>query len=266
MKKITVIGGDDRLKVVERDLRNANMEVDTLGLYENDNANITTSDVLVLPVPTTRDALTVNTPLTGRPIPLSHIKDNTTDRQLILCCGYLFQNKNCIDYGALDSYSILNAVPTAEGAIKAAIELTPYTLWQSRVLVIGYGRVGKILADRLKALGCDVTVSARKPVDFSMLDAYGFKHIHSASLNDKPLEYDIIFNTVDVKVIDDSALADCKADLMIDLSSKGGFCLKTANENHIKAMMLPSIPGKIAPQTAGKILSKTIMQLIDQYN
>jgi len=266
MKKISIIGGDSRLITVKRELEKSGYQVDTLGLFEKDTANPQTSRVIVLPVPTTRDGKNVNAPLTNREIPLSFIEENTDDSQLILTCNYLFEKRRCIDYNSLDSYALLNSVPTAEGAIKIAIENTPFTLWKARVLVIGYGRVGKILAHRLSALGCFVTVSARKPVDFAMNDAFGHQFINTGELNHLPLDYDIIFNTVDFPVISNESLdkTDCKC--MIDLSSKGGFDLKYAKEIGITAIKAPGLPGIIAVKTAGEILAKTILDLINSYN
>ncbi len=266
MKKITVIGGDRRLKFVKEKLTLAGYSVDTVGLYENDNGDISSSQILLLPVPTTKDGVHVFTPLTNRKITLAEIAHNATSEQLILCCNYLFENKKCIDYGALDSYALLNSVPTAEGAIKIAIENTDYTLWKSRVLVIGYGRVGKILADRLKALGAEVTVSARKPRDHAMLDALGFSYINTEHLNRIPLNFDIIFNTVDVKVIEDSAIQRLNCDLMIDLSTLGGFSLDTAEECGIKAIKAPGLPALIAPKTAAEILNTTVTHIINSHN
>ena len=43
-------------------------------------------------------------------------------------------------------------MPTAEGAIQLAMEELPITLHGARVLVIGYGRLGRVLADRLAGL------------------------------------------------------------------------------------------------------------------
>lgn len=266
MKKITVIGGDDRLKILKGKLEAAGYSADSLGLYKNDDGDISTSQVIVLPVPTTKDGVTVFAPLTARHIPLSYIYENTNKEQLILCCNYSFENRNYVDYGALDSYALLNSVPTAEGAIKIAIENTDYTLWQSRVLIIGYGRVGKILANRLKAMGCSVTVAARKPSDLALADALGLGYINTGNLNLKPLRYDIIFNTVDVKVIEDSSLKSCTADLIVDLSTKGGLSLEAANGLGIKAIKAPGLPGKIAPKTAAEILTNTVTHIINSYN
>ncbi len=266
MKKITIIGGDNRLKILKNSLSDAGYTVDTIGLYENDSGDIKSSQVVIFPVPTTKDGVTVFTPLTNRIIKLSAIAEILSKEQLILCCNYSFQNKNSVDYGSFDSYALLNSVPTAEGAINIAIENTDFTLWKSKVLVIGYGRVGKILSNRLAALGCCVTVSARKPADHAMIDALGYNFIHTNELNLIPLDYDIIFNTVDVKVIDDNTLKKLTTELLIDLSTFGGFSLEAAKEYGLKAIKAPGLPGKIAPKTAAEILCGTVTHIINSYN
>lgn len=265
MKRILIVGGDRRLKIVKNHFEKENFYVDTLGLFPDDRADIEKSDVIVFPVPTTKDMKTVFCPLTNRKIYLKDIEAQIKN-QLILCCNYKFLGKNFIDYNTLDSFSLLNAVPTAEGAIEIAIRETDYTLWQSKVLVIGYGRVGKIMADRLKALGADVTVSARKPKDFATLSALGFKYINTEKLGEMYLDFNIIFNTVDFPVLSDKTLENCPADLLIDLSSKGGFDLNYATTLGFKAFKPGGIPGVTAPETAGKILAKTLTEIIKHHN
>lgn len=263
MKKILIIGGDERMKAA-REALETGFCVNTLGLYGGDCGDIEQSDVLLLPVPTTKDRETVYAPLSERKIRLDEIAEKAGGR-LILCCNYMFEGKNCVDYGKLDGYSLLNAVPTAEGAIKLAIENTDFTLWQSRVLVIGFGRCGKVLADRLRALGARVTVSARKPSDFALCKASGLETANTGELCSVPLDYDIIFNTVDAGVIDRKALESCTARLMIDLSSKCGFSVDDALELGIKAFKAPGLPGVYAPRTAGKILAETVTELIHSH-
>lgn len=260
MKKITVIGGDKRLKTAVKELCEKGFTVNTVGLYDNESGNMD-GDVFLLPVPTTKDGETVFAPFAKRKIYLSEVSDNA-DNRLLLTCNYSFKDKNCIDYGRLDSYSLLNAVPTAEGAIKLAIENTSFTLWQSRVLVIGFGRVGKVLADRLKALGAYVTVSARKPADFALIKALGYKAAETKTVGDTLSDYDIVFNTVDVKVIDERAFENCTVKLLIDLSSAGGFDLSYARDCGIHALKSPGLPGITAPLTAGKILAETVTEIL----
>lgn len=266
MKKITIIGGDNRLKTVKEKLTEQGYTVDSIGLYSDDNGNMKSSQIILLPVPTTKDKINVFTPLTKQIIPLSEIAEKTTNEQLILTCNYAFQNKKYFDYGALDSYALLNAVPTAEGAIKIAIENTPTTIWKSKILIIGYGRVGKILANRFKALGAFVTVSARKNSDFALLDSLGFNYINTEHLDFESLNYDMIFNTVDIKVLKDETLKKCNCRLLLDLSTMGGFSLEYAQQLGIKAIKAPGLPGIIAPETAAEILSLTIINIINSYN
>lgn len=259
MKKITIIGGDKRLRIAKKRLEAAGFYVDSIGLFEKDDGNPENSDVLLFPVPTTKDNATVFCPLTNRVIKLSEF-DEYNDK-LFLTANYTFKDKLCIDYCKNDSYALLNAIPTAEGAISFAIENTEKTLFSSKVLVIGYGRTGKVLADRLKALGCDITVSARKQRDFALIKANGMKHRHSEYLDSENLDYDIIFNTVDFFVIDKN-LDTLKSALLIDLSSRGGFDLDKAKRLGIPSVKLPGIPGKTAPVSAGEILADTVINLI----
>ena len=164
-----------------------------------------------------------------------------------------------------DERNVLNGAAllrTAEGAIQLAIENTDFTLWKSRVLIVGYGRVGKVLACRLHALGCEVTVSARKESDLAFAQSLGYRVIKTKDLSEALPYCDIVFNTVDAPVIDDNMLEISAAKLMVDLSSKGGFDLESATKKGIVAFKAPGLPGKIAPVTAGKILAKIVFDIL----
>lgn len=251
------------MSVAIKELEKLGYKTESLGLHPNDNGDIQSADVVLFPVPTTRDGKNVFCPLTDRVIPLDIIQ-KANKNALILSCGYSFDNPNCIDYLKLDSFCLRNAVPTAEGAIAYAINDTPFCLWQSRVLVIGCGRVAKILIDRLIGLKCDVTVSARKDADFAIAEALGIKHIHTNEVVKKTNEYDIIFNTIDVPLFknDFDSLKNC---FLYDLSSRGCIDFTAAQNSGIKAVKLPGIPGKIAPVTAGKIIAQTVNNLIGEW-
>ena len=251
------------MKILKEKLESNGFTVDTLGLFGADAADIKSSDAVILPVPTTKDKKTVFAPLTNRRIYLEDLATALSSNQLVLCCNYTFGTKNCVNYGALDSYALLNAVPTAEGAIKIAIENTPFTLWKSRVLVIGFGRVGKVLSGRLKAMECDVTVSARKSADFALINAMGLKYINTTLLREGVLPFDIVFNTVDAEVLDGYTFKRSKCALAIDLSSKGGFDLSAAESAGVKAIFAGGLPAKVAPHTAAEILFKTVTEIIN---
>ena len=244
------------------ELKAKGFAVDSLGLTIGDSGKIESADVVLLPVPTTRDKENIFCPQTNKIIPLDYVK-KAKEHALVLSCGYTYPKLNCIDYLKLDSFCYLNAVPTAEGAIARAICDTPFCLWQSRVLVIGCGRIAKILADRLKALGCDLTVSARKGRDFAYLEALGIKHIHTNEVAKNAHRFDIIFNTIDLPLFED--FEKLEGSYLYDLSTSGCIDFNKAQERNIKAYKLPGIPGKIAPVTAGKIIAQTVNQLIGEW-
>lgn len=257
---ILILGGDRRMAVAAHELKQKGYDVDTIGLFEGDRGNVKNADVLLFGVPTTRDRKTVFCPETKREIPLD-IAKSAKENALLLTCGYKFDNDNCIDYLRLDDFCLLNAVPTAEGAIARAINDTDFTLWSADVLVIGNGRVGRVLAERLAALKCNLTVSARKPSDFALLSAMGVKHIHTDSVAQNAHRFDIIFNTVDVHLFD--SFENLKNAYLYDLSSKGCIDFDVAKSHGIRAEKLPAIPGKIAPITAGKIIAQTVIRILD---
>ena len=66
MKKITLIGGDLRMKILKEKLESIGFTVDTLGLFGAEAADIKSADAVILPVPTTKDKKTVFAPLTNR--------------------------------------------------------------------------------------------------------------------------------------------------------------------------------------------------------
>ena len=82
-----------------------------------------------------------------------------------------------VDILQRDDMAILNAVPTAEGAIQIAMEEIPVTIHRCKILVLGLGKVGSALAQRLKALGAEVTVCVRKSRDIALAENFGYKAI-----------------------------------------------------------------------------------------
>ena len=52
----------------------------------------------------------------------------------------------------------------------------------SRILICGFGRIGKCLAKILKDLNADVTVSARKSEDFAKITINGYKPLHTEEI------------------------------------------------------------------------------------
>ena len=135
----------------------------------------------------------------------------------------LKKNLKLIDYYKREDLTVLNAIPTAEGAINIAMQELPTTLSNSKILVMGYGRIGKILAHKLYGLHTDVYVSARKHEDLAWIEAFGYKGVRYDVLDNYLGDFDVIFNTVPVLLLDENRLEKIKSDaVIIDLASNPG--------------------------------------------
>ena len=165
-----------------------------------------------------------------------------------------------------ESFSILNAIPTAEGAIQRAMERTDITLHGANVLVLGYGRIGKSLARMLKGIGAKVTVEARKEEDLAWIYDNGYVGVHLDQLNNVLSTQHIIFNTIPHLVLTRERLMKVNRDaVIIDLASfPGGTDFAAARELGIKAYLELSLPGIVAPKTAGKIIYYVVNNLIEK--
>ncbi len=263
--KILLVCGDKRQLIIKNNLEKHGYTVRHICYTSDLNTDFSEYDSIIFPLPTTRDGVFVTNTLTDDKIKISDITCRITN-QKIFCGNYSFEGYSFTDYGKDEATAILNAVPTAEGAIAIAIDNTPFTLWKSRCLVVGYGKIGKALSARLSQLGADVTVSARRDTDLAFIDANGLRSVLTANIIESINSYDIIFNTVDAPVIPREVLKNCKKDsLLIELASRPyGIDLKAAEELGLNVIMAQGLPGKIAQNTAAEILSSTIIKFLNQ--
>ncbi len=171
-----------------------------------------------------------------------------------------------LDHFEREEEVILNVIPTVEGALQLAMAETPFTLHGARVLVCGFGRIGKLLSRALGALGAEVTVSARKESDFAWCSAFGYESIHTDTLSAALAGKQIIFNTVPTLLFDRRVLDRMEGEtLLIDLASApGGVDFDYAAATGKKALQALSLPGKVAPRTAGEIICKTIINMYQE--
>lgn len=170
------------------------------------------------------------------------------------------------DYFAREELAVANAVPTAEGAVQIAMEQLPITIHGARVLVVGFGRVGRALAQRLAALGAKVTVAARRYESLAWAQASGYGAEQTGQLAGWLCGYDLVVNTVPALVMGEAELADLKPDcLVLDLASKpGGVDLEAAGRLGRTVIWALSLPGKVAPVTAGAAIKNTIYHMLHE--
>ena len=175
-------------------------------------------------------------------------------------------NNKIIDYYGREELSVLNAVPTAEGAVELAMRELPVTLFGSRVAVIGFGRIGKVLTKVLCGLGAEVTVFARKPEAKAWARIYGCKAEDTSGMSEYLSRFVCIFNTVPAPVISGTELRNIRSDaVVIDLASApGGVDTGAAEAAGIKVITALSLPGRVAPESAGEIIAETAINILFQ--
>ena len=245
-----------------------------IGIINNIGDAVKDTDIVVAPLPCSLDNETVNAPFYHSDI---YFKDlfkqlsknhvflggKISDKVMKLAQVY---NIYPIDYFNREELIVLNTIPTAEGAIQIAMEELPITLHNSRCLILGFGRIGKMLASMLAGIGANVTVEARKHSDLAWIKSYGYTGIQLNQLAEVIGDYDLIFNTVPSVILDKELLLRIRKEcLVIDLASKpGGVDFEMAKDLGVKTIWALSLPGKVAPNTAGDIIKDTIFNIIDE--
>ena len=273
--KVLIVGGDRRVEAAETVFREEGFAVTRVCGAEKDLEKLLSdASVLLLPVPFSSDGVTVFQPTAQKPIPLSCVYNCFQPGKTVFCgkADQEIQRKAeekgaaLIDYMEDESLSVKNAVPTAEGAVSLALELLPVTLNGASVLILGYGRIGKLLSSYTSGIGADVTVMARKESDRAFARAYGKRAVTFDALGDEIGKADVVFNTVPAPVLGADVLRKAgKKTLFIDLASKpGGIDRKAAEELGLKAIWALSLPGKFAPVSAGKYIAETVIRLMNE--
>ena len=283
INKITIIGGDLRLVKLSEMLINEGAQVFTYGLEEADKIEtkkcetleeaINNSEIVIGPIPFSSNGETINAPFSKEKIQIEEIMELLKGK--ILVAGsiksdlYELASKNdvkIIDILKREELSVLNAISTAEGAIKIAIEETPKNLHGSNILVLGFGRIGKVLSHMLNGLGAKVACEARKNSDLAWIKAYGYEQIPLPELKENLEKFDIIINTIPYMVLDSDALEKVRDDaLVIDLASNpGGIDKKAVKDNQLKFVWALSLPGKVAPTTSAEFIKDTIYNIIKE--
>ena len=163
------------------------------------------------------------------------------------------------DYRTMDllqdeCYLAQNARITAECAIQIAMKQLPVTLAFTEVLIIGWGRIAKCLAQLLQGMGAEVTVTARKEYDLAMASALGYSSFPLCGIEPRLARYRVIFNTVPATILPEPMTENCRPDcVMIDLASVPGI-------GGSRAIQARGLPGKMTPETSGNLIANSILR------
>lgn len=161
-------------------------------------------------------------------------------------------------YAHLEEYQIANARLTAEGAVAL---LRPETgLSGAHVLLLGYGRIARLLARELQKAGALVTAAARSAEQRAWAEAEGIEALPLDALSDALDRFDVIIGTIPAPVLTEPLLALVRKDaLLLELASApGGIDAAAAHERGLRYIRAPGLPAKYAPERAAVILRDAV--------
>ena len=232
---------------------------------------VAASKIVVGPVPLSSDRRRLSTPFGRNNVELTEFIDSLKGKYLIAGNIGIKEELDSkgIQYTDLlkrEEFSVLNTIATAEGTIQIAMEETQRTVHGSNILVMGFGRIGKVLAKMLDGIGAKVYCEARKNEDISWIKAYGYNPVHLNDLNENLNKFDIIINTIPFQILDAQRLDLVKKEsIIIDLASNpGGVDRKAAREKGLKVIWALSLPAKVAPLTSAEFIKETLYHVLKE--
>ena len=276
---ISIIGGDSRIVELVKILNKNENDVFLYSLEKCDELSnyrhikslkeaIDSSRIIITSIPLSKDGKFVNSTFSSEKVTVKGLFSELKNKKVIT--GNIPEelkqdietkdNNEIIDVMECEELTILNAIPTAEGAIQVAMEKSAKTIHNSKCLILGFGRIGKVLSKMLSGLGADVYCEARKKQDISWIKAYGYKAIHLDELNENLGKFDFIFNTIPYVILEKERLNLIRKDcLLIDLASKpGGIDFEQAKKMKLQFDWALALPGKVAPKTAANYIYEII--------
>lgn len=279
---IGIVGGDSRIVELVKILQENNNKVKLYGLelcdelqnFDNENTLeclLKNVDTIITSIPLSKNGKFINSVFTNEEI---LIKDffELSKNKTIITGNITDEIKNCIknnennviDILKLEELAILNSIPTAEGAIQIAMEKSLKTIHGSKCLVLGFGRIGKVLSKMLYGIGANVYCEARKSTDITWIETYKYNAIHLEELNKYLGDFDFIFNTIPYVILDKNNLKLIKKDcLLIDLASNpGGIDFNEAEKLQLQTVWALALPGKVAPKTVATYIYKNLKNII----
>ncbi len=279
-KNIIIIGGDSRQLYMADYFENAGFNVSVYGLPEKGRkcvsdikSAINQSEIIVLPLPATKDGKFITSQIPMRES-IDEITACINENHFVFAgmiskgleAKILKKTNRIFDYFKREDVTIKNTIPTAQGILKTMIDNIEYTIHSSKCAVFGYGRVARVTADILSSIGADVTVCVRKSSDIATAEIKGLSGCLISDFHTISHKFDIIINTVPSVVINRRILENVRTDcLIIDVASAPyGTDFAAAFELGLNAVQCPSLPGKVAPKTAGKIIADAIISILKE--
>ena len=284
IRNFAVVGGDKRNIALAEMLFRLGHRVKMYGFinYERETPMqcknmyeaVSGAEYIIGPIPCAHNGGVLNAPFNDTPIMVEDLLRLIKPSQTLIA-GYVKPEVHelaekygihVIDMLSREELLVQNAIPTAEGAIKIAIEETDITLHGNNMLIIGYGRIGTVLSGMLRGMGAVVSAVVNSGHGFALAKSCGHRAIFYEDMENHLKEADVIFNTVPEILLDKRNMKHIRKNtLIVDLASPPyGVDVNDARDFGLKALFTNSLPGKIAPVTTAGYILETINNIISE--
>lgn len=281
INKFLVVGGDLRNVELAKLLKEDGKTVYTYGMNVNSGEKLENFlediDVVIGPIPFSRDGLTVSSKFVESKILIKDLLEKIKGK--ILIAGNISEdvkklakiyNIEVIDVMKSEKLAVLNTIATAEGTIELMIANTDTIIFDSNVLILGFGRVAKTLANRLEGLVKSIICASKEDDELAWIEVYGYEKMNLNDLvkckeSKKYLKnYDVIINTIPSMILDAEKLQYVNKEvLLIDLASNpGGIDKEETKKQGLKLIHALGLPGKVAPKSSARFIKNIIYEVI----
>lgn len=268
IQNFSILGGDRRQFYLAQQLMRAGFSVACHQVPGLDDTHAGLHDALqqaeavILPMPALLDGGHIRS---AQPLPVEAVRQSLPRGTRVfggLLPEGLFPEHIQYDYAHDGSLAVQNAALTAEGALALALTELPCALSGNSVLVIGFGRIGTFLAEKLQRLGASVTTACRKQADLGRASACGYASVRTGRYERGLSQYDCIFNTVPAPVFTPAQLEQLCCPVFDLASAPGGLPEDTPAPEFWHPA--PGLPGRFAPESAARILKETILRTLSE--
>ena len=270
-----IVGGDERLVRLAELLIDAGHSVHCYALEKAKlpegakmSKTVESADCVVLPLPAEgRISGTLNAPFAEKTHDLSEVLAAIAPDTLV--CGGKISPKlretakhlRLRDIMTRPEFAVGNANVTAEGAVSLLAENLSSTIFDTNVLVVGYGRIGRLLAHKLRGLDAKTTVMSKNVESRALAEGMG---LHAMKPTDTALysAFDAVINTAPAAVIP-TLEGFKKSCLLLELASApGGIDKRDAERLGMRYIAAPGLPGRYAPASAAGLIYSAIMSIL----
>lgn len=263
-----LIGGDRRFLHTEETLRRHGHTVCRTGNGENayDPEAAAGAEAVILPLPASRDGLTLNAPELPAPLPLRTLF-SAIPPGIPVFCGRATPavleaagDRRVVDYEATESFRTRNAGISADAAVSLLSENFGDGAPPPCVL-IGSGRFATALSSRLYGLRIPFSVCARNPD--RVLPGYGKPRPLSA-LPEEIAGSRVLLNTVPAPLFSRDLLLHARPGTQFfELSAAPGVIREEdCRAAGIILIRAPGLPARFSPVAAGRAIADEVLALL----